>query len=61
MGGNKKSILKIEKFKYAKTTKINIYKSQLIKGIKKKNLKLILKQLTNISLIKLSNFKKLIE
>jgi len=54
----RKSIFKIKGWN-SKATKIkNIYKSQLIKGIKRKDFKLIKKQLVNLLIITLSNLKK---
>jgi len=54
----RKSIFKIKGWN-SKATKIkNVYKSQLIKGLKRKNFKLIKKQLSNLLIINLSNLKK---
>lgn len=54
----RKSIFKIKGWN-SKATKIkNIYKSQLIKGLKRKNFKLVKKQLVNLLIINLSNLKK---
>ena len=56
--GIRKSIFKIKGWN-SKSTKIkNIYKSQLIKGLKRKNFKIIKKQLVNLLIIMLSNLKK---
>lgn len=56
--GIRKSIFKIKGWN-SKATKIkNIYKSQFIKGLKRKNFKLIKKQLVNLLIINLSNLKK---
>ena len=54
----RKSIFKIDRWKSNSTKTNKIYKSQLIKGIKSKNLKLIKKQLVNLLIINLSNLKK---
>ena len=54
----RKSIFKIKGWN-SKATKIkNVYKSQLIKGLKRKNFELIKKQLVNLLIINLSNLKK---
>lgn len=54
----RKSIFKIKGWN-SKATKIkNIYKSQLIKGLKRKKIKIIKKQLVNLLIINLSNLKK---
>ena len=54
----RKSIFKIDRWKSNSTKTNKIYKSQLIKGIKSKNLKLIKKQLINLTSITISNLKK---
>lgn len=54
----RKSIFKIKRWRSERTKTKNIYKSQLIKGLKRKNFKLIRKQFSNLLIINLSNIKK---
>ena len=56
--GIRKSIFKIKRWRSERTKTKNIYKSQLIKGLKRKNFKLIRKQFSNLLIIYLSNLKK---
>ena len=56
--GIRKSIFKIKGWN-SKATKIkNIYKSQLIKGLKRRKINIIKKQLVNLLIIDLSRLKK---
>lgn len=56
--GIRKSIFKIKRWRSERTKTKNVYKSQLIKGLKRKNFKLVKKQLVNLLIINLSNLKK---
>lgn len=56
--GIRKSIFKIKRWRSERTKTKNIYISQLIKGLKRKNFKVIKKQLRNLLIINLSNLKK---
>lgn len=56
--GIKESIFGVNQWEAKRTNIKNIYKSQLIKGLKRKNFSLIKKQLTNLLFINLSDIKK---
>ena len=56
--GIRKSIFKIKRWRSERTKTKHIYISQLIKGLKRRNFKVIKKQLSNLLIINLSKIKK---